>query len=193
MWKIVIWSFFLIFLNILFYLFLLISLYCKILIKTKIETWKMHLFFKSVITLFLKNSHITTSCGPGKRSMSPPGCRPPFLKPKFHKKSKYGFKPISFRSPMGVIFSNYFFGAKNCQKNWTFCWFLKFYLNICAQVRPVLKNLISGLPGSVEKLQKYWKLHYFFMRYFYCLKHHKSGEMWPFVDFSIFVPINVHK
>ena len=52
MWKIVIWSFFLMFLNILMYLFLLIRLYCKILIKTKIETWKMifqicnHLIFQ---------------------------------------------------------------------------------------------------------------------------------------------------
>ena len=109
--------------------------------------------------------------------MSPPGCRPPFLKPKFHKKSKYGFKPISFRSPMGVIFSNYFFGAKNCRKNWTFCWFLKFYLNICAQVRPVLKNLISGLPGSVKKLQKYWKLNYFFTCYLFFMKHKVSGTL----------------
>ena len=62
MWKIVFWSFFLMFLNILMYLFLLIRLYCKILIKTKIETWKMLLFFKFVITLFFKNSHMYTFC-----------------------------------------------------------------------------------------------------------------------------------
>jgi hypothetical protein len=30
-----------------------------------------------------------------------------------------------------------------------------FFNNICAQVRPVLKNAIAGLPGSLEKLQKY--------------------------------------
>ena len=85
--------------------------------------------------------------------------------------------------PWKWFFQITFFGTKNHQNNSTFCWFLKFYLNICAQVRPALKNLISGLPGSVEKLQQYWKLHYFFMRYFYCLKHHKSGEMWPFSNF----------
>ena len=56
--------FFLMFLNILLYLFLLISLYCKILIKTKIETWKMLLFFKFVITsgfpISVLNSNLET-------------------------------------------------------------------------------------------------------------------------------------
>ena len=36
--------------------------------------------------------------------------------------------------------------------------FLRFYPTICALIRPVLKEMISGLPESVEKLQKYWKL-----------------------------------
>ena len=120
----------------------------------------------------------TTLWGPGKHSMSPPGCRTLFLKPKCHKKSKNGFKLINSRSPLQVIFSNYFFWYQKLSKKLNiFCWFLKFYLNICAKVRPVLKNLVSGLLGSVKKLQKYWKLNYFFMRYFYFLKHHKSGKM----------------
>ena len=42
----------------------------------------------------------TTSWGPGNHSMSPPECRPPFLKPKLHKESKNGFKQINFRSPL---------------------------------------------------------------------------------------------
>ena len=51
----------------------------------------------------------TTSWGPANHKMSPPGCRPPFLKPKFHKESKNGFKPINYRPPLLVIFSkNYF-------------------------------------------------------------------------------------
>ena len=134
---------------------------------------------------------ITTSWGAGKHSMSPPRCRPPFLEPKFHKESKNGFN--QFPVPHGSDFFKLLFWCQKLSKKLEILLIFEIYLNICAQVRPVLKNLISGLPGSVEKLQKYWKLHYFFMRYFYCLKHHKSGEMWPFVDFPIFVPINVHK
>ena len=43
---------------------------------------------------------VTMSWGPGNHSMSPPECRPPFLKPKLHKESKNGFKQINFRSPL---------------------------------------------------------------------------------------------
>ena len=38
----------------------------------------------------------TMSWGPGNHQMSPPGCRPPFLKPKLHKESKNGFKPFHY-------------------------------------------------------------------------------------------------
>jgi hypothetical protein len=87
--------------------------------------------------------------------MSPPGCRPPFLKPKFHKESKNGFKPINYRPPLLVIFSkNYFRKQKSSKKMDVFFIFI-FFLNICAQVRPVLKNLIAGLPESLEKLERY--------------------------------------
>ena len=46
----------------------------------------------------------------------PPGCRPLFFKPKYHKESQNGFKPINFRSPMKVIFSNYFFRHQKSSK-----------------------------------------------------------------------------
>ena len=46
------------------------------------------------------DEYITTSWGPGKHSMSPPGCRPPFFKPEWPKESKNGFKPIVYRSPL---------------------------------------------------------------------------------------------
>ena len=46
----------------------------------------------------------------------PPGCRPLFLKPKCHRKSKNGFEPINFRSPLQVIFSNYFFWCQKLSK-----------------------------------------------------------------------------
>ena len=68
----------------------------------------------------------TTSWGPGKHSMSPPGCRPLFLKPKCHKESKNGFKPINFRSPLQVIFSNYFFWYQKLSKNGLFVDFWNF-------------------------------------------------------------------
>ena len=61
-------------------------------------------------------SSFTMSWGPGKHSMSPPGCRPLFLKPKCHKESKSGFKPINFRSPLQVIFSYYFFWYQKLSK-----------------------------------------------------------------------------
>jgi hypothetical protein len=31
----------------------------------------------------------------------------------------------------------------------------EFFVNICAIIRPVLKKMTAGLPGSVRKLQKY--------------------------------------
>ena len=45
---------------------------------------------------------------------------------------------------------NFFFPAET--KFW------KCYSNICANLRPVLKNLRTGLSKSVEKSTKYWKL-----------------------------------
>ena len=45
--------------------------------------------------------------------------------------------------PCKWFFQITFFGAKYCQK------ILKFHPNICAKVRPGLKILVSGLPGSV--------------------------------------------
>ena len=50
--------------------------------------------------IYQDSKFFTTSWGPGKHSMSPPGCRPLFLKPKCHKESKNGFKQINFRSPL---------------------------------------------------------------------------------------------
>ena len=58
--------------------------------------------------------------------MSPPGCRPPFLKPKLHKKSKNGFKKTNYRPPCKWFFQITFSGTKNSQKNGTFCWFFEF-------------------------------------------------------------------
>ena len=94
----------------------------------------------------------TTSWGPGKRSMWPPGCRPLFLKPKCHKESKNGFKPINFRSPLFVIFSNYFFSTKNHQKNWTFCWFFE----ILSQYMCISKTSSKKIAFRTSRI--YWKI-----------------------------------
>ena len=77
-------------------------------------------------------SSYTTSWGPGKHSMSPPGCRPQFLKPKCHKESKNGFKPINFRSPCKWFFQITFSVPKIIKKIGRFLDFLDFYHTICA-------------------------------------------------------------
>jgi hypothetical protein len=87
--------------------------------------------------------------------MSPPGCRPPFLKPKFHKETKNGFQPINYRPPLLMIFSKNYFRHQKSSKKMDVLFIFYFFNIISAQVRPVLKNLIAGLPGSLEKLQKY--------------------------------------
>ena len=97
---------------------------------------------------------ITTSWGPGNHSMSPPGCRPPFLKPKLHKESKNGFKLIGFRSPMGVIFFKLLFWYQKLSKKLDILLIFEFYGNIYGQIRPVLKKLMSGRFESVEILPK---------------------------------------
>ena len=56
--------------------------------------------------------------------------------------------------PQKRFFQKTVFGAKKSSKSWMFCWFLNFYGNIYGQIRPVLKNLMSGRSESVEILPK---------------------------------------
>ena len=85
------------------------------------EKWQQILLLKDYWARLLRYgrtwwNYSTTSWGPGKHSMLPPGCRPLFLKPKCHKESKNGLKPINFRSPLQVIFSYYFFWYQKLSK-----------------------------------------------------------------------------
>ena len=56
--------------------------------------------------------HITTSWGCWKHLFGTPGVRPMFLKPKFHKESKNGFKTITYRCYPVMIFSKNWFWSK---------------------------------------------------------------------------------
>ena len=58
------------------------------------------------------NSKCTTSWGCWKHLFGTPGVRPMFLKPKFHKESKNGFKTITYRCYPVMIFSKNWFWSK---------------------------------------------------------------------------------
>ena len=72
--------------------------------------------------------------------------------------------------PSNVFFKKLFSEQKKSSKNWRFCWFLNFSVNINAWVRPILTNLNAGLSESVKILPKCWKLFNFFTCDFSFLK-----------------------
>ena len=71
-------------------------------------------------------------------------------------------------------------------KNGTFCWFSNLFGNIFAKVRPALKNLIAGLPGSVEKLPRCWKLNDFFWCATFIFWNTRYWEKWDLLLFFEF-------
>ena len=58
-----------------------------------------------------------------------------------------------------------------------------------AQVRPVMKNWIAGLPGSIENPPKYWKL--FFQTLLFFFETPDIEENWMFCCFLKFISIYV--
>ena len=85
-----------------------------------------------------------------------------FLKPKFHKESKNGFKTINYQRYPVMIFSKNLFRSKKSSKKLDVLLIFEFlwqYIYVCimyiyGRIRPVLKNLIAGHSESVEILPK---------------------------------------
>ena len=118
--------------------------------------------------------YITASWELWKHPDPVPGGRPMFFKAKLPKESKNGFKTISCRRYPVMFFSKNYFWHQKSSKNWTFCWFFEI-LSMCIS-KTSSKKMISGLPESVKKLQKYWKLYKKCMWYFSFLKHQILGK-----------------
>ena len=106
----------------------------------------------------------TMSWWPENHSMSSPGCRPPILKPKLYKESKNGFKPINYCSPLLVIFSKNYFQHKKIVKKWDLLLIFEFLCQYMCISKTNSEKYDCRTFRIVEKLQKYWKLNYFFMR-----------------------------
>ena len=97
----------------------------------------------------------TTSWELWKHPDPVPGGRPIFFKPDWPKESKNGFKTISCRPPLLMIFSKYCFLAKKIVekigRSVDFWIFMATYMDKLDQFK---KNLMSGRSESVETLPK---------------------------------------
>ena len=109
------------------------------------------------------------SWGPENHSMSPPGCRPQFLKPKLHKQSKNGFKP---------------------SKKWNLLLIFEF---LCQYMCISTKKIDCRTSRICWKITKILKTRLFFHALCTFILYQKSGKMGPFVDCPIFMTIYVHK
>ena len=77
------------------------------------KSWCIAYRFRALIIVYNNN---TTSWGCWKHLFGTPGVRPMFLKPKFHKESKNGFKTITYRCYPVMIFSKNWFWSKKLIK-----------------------------------------------------------------------------
>jgi hypothetical protein len=98
------------------------------------------------------------SWGPGNHSKLTPGTRPTFLKAKFHKESRNGFKTINYRRYPVMIFKKTRFSTQKILEKIghfvDFCIFAFLCKYICLN-KTSLKKIIVGVLESVQILTKF--------------------------------------
>ena len=135
----------------------------------------------------------TTSWGPGKHSMLPSWCRPLFLKPKCHKKSKNGFKPINFRSPLLVIFSNYLFWYQKLSKKFDVLLNFEILSQYMCKSKTSSEKFGFRTSRICWKITKNLKTKLFFHMLLFVFETSGIRENRTFCQFFIFLSIYVHK